>query len=129
MGNSYTPNEIYDHMCATYDINRIESEGRFFHLKDSIRTEKGQEGGTSNGYIGLNYKQYRMSHLVWLAHHGELPKSPLYYVDGNRHNNHIENLTLDKQALHPKIQRYYKVGKKLFSTYEKALAYVQAQER
>ena len=54
------------------------------------------EGSASNGYriAGVQKVYPRLHHIVWYLHTGEWPKQPLDHIDGDKLNNHPENLRL-----------------------------------
>ena len=72
-------------------------------------------------YNGKTYKLYqgeryfskgtkRLHRVVWEHHKGEIPKGyDIHHVDGNKHNNRIENLNLVRSSFHQKME-----GKKRF---------------
>lgn len=68
----------------------------FWKVKKSARTYIGDEAGSKNkstGYLNIfiDSKSYKAHRLIFLFHHGFLPKY-LDHIDGNRMNNKIENL-------------------------------------
>lgn len=66
----------------------------------------GKEGFTSNsnGYrIGLlNGRCYTAHRVAWAIHHGWWPTSRIHHKNGDRKDNRIENLTLEKQESSPR---------------------------
>ena len=69
-------------------------------------------GSIWNGYvrIRINGKSYRAHRLVFLVHHGYLPKE-IDHIDGNKSNNAIENL---RPATHS--QNAHNAGKRKDNT-------------
>ena len=51
-----------------------------------------REGEPPTWRLRIQGKQYSESHLVWLWHHGRLPKADLEHLDGDPLNSAIENL-------------------------------------
>ncbi|OYV98638.1 MAG: hypothetical protein B7Z68_00405 [Acidobacteria bacterium 21-70-11] len=47
-------------------------------------------------YVNLHTISYPVAHIVWLYHHGELPKGRLQYIDKNPENCRLENLRIKK---------------------------------
>lgn len=58
----------------------------------------GQECGhiDSNGYrtIGVDYKKFRRSRIVWLLHHGYIPEQSIDHINRVKTDDRIENLRL-----------------------------------
>jgi len=54
------------------------------------------EGSVSNGYrtTGVQKVYPKLHHIVWYLHTGEWPKQSLDHIDGDKTNNHPENLRL-----------------------------------
>lgn len=76
-----------------------EVTGEFFWVKPRGSVAKAwigrKVGGESGrGYLAMNLLGHRfpMHRLVWLWHHGELPKGMLDHVNGDRQDNRISNL-------------------------------------
>lgn len=71
-----------------YYKDRIMSRGR-----PSVRNGEKIGSMMTNGYlnVALNKKKYLVHRLIFLYHHGYLPKF-IDHVDGNPSNNAIENL-------------------------------------
>jgi hypothetical protein len=71
------------------------SDGKlFWKISPSYNVKVGSVAGTSqNGYISIvfNRKKYYAHRLIFLWHHGTLPKY-IDHIDGNKSNNKIENL-------------------------------------
>lgn len=94
------------------------NDGHLYNKKNNKRL------GTLNrdGYIhiGLDYKYYKEHRLIFLIHHGYLPKI-IDHIDGNKQNNKIENLrpcTKSQNCLNAKNKKHSKCGYKGVS-YEK----------
>jgi hypothetical protein len=79
----------YDHKTGNliWRIHRNSHAGKI---------KPGDVAGTpgSNGYlvIGVNRMRYAAHRLVWLWHHGALPRHQLDHINGIRSDNRIENL-------------------------------------
>lgn len=67
----------------------------YWNFSLSCKSPKGNIAGSikGDGYrrIGLNKKPYLAHRLIFMMHHGYLPKV-VDHIDGNRQNNCIENL-------------------------------------
>lgn len=74
-----------------------DDSGEFYwEVPTSVRVKKGDLVGTlrSDGYISTQFygKNYKVHRLVWLWHHGCLPKHTIDHINGVRHDNRINNL-------------------------------------
>jgi hypothetical protein len=51
-----------------------------------------------NGHIEVRIKGrcYMAHHLIWLLHYGEMPKTSVFHLNGNKADNRISNLSLTK---------------------------------
>lgn len=67
----------------------------YWKVRKSYRIKIGDIGGyvRKDGYrhVGIDDKDYKSHRLIFLYHHGYLPKS-LDHIDGNKSNNDIDNL-------------------------------------
>jgi len=77
-------------------IDRFEyKDGKLFYKTTIGSMKKGSEVGTvgKGGYLKtlINRKAYRLHRIIFMMHHGFLPKY-LDHIDGNPANNKIENL-------------------------------------
>lgn len=56
--------------------------------------EKYEVKSSIDGYLytTINYKVYKVHHIVWFLHYGEWPKSQIDHKDRIRKNNRISNL-------------------------------------
>ncbi len=70
------------------------------------------EGSVSNGYrtAGVQKVYPRLHHIVWYLNTGEWPKQPLDHIDGNKANNHPDNLRLGTQQENLRAYRKTKEG-------------------
>ena len=69
-------------------------DGELIHLTSHSKYKIGDKAGSSRkGYlmVGINYKRYFIHRLIFLYHHGYLPKE-IDHIDCNPLNNKIENL-------------------------------------
>lgn len=70
-------------------------EGYLFYRRDAGDKRAGDRAGIWGGggymYIQVNGKHYRAHRLIYLYHHGHIPKQ-LDHIDRNQLNNRIENL-------------------------------------
>ena len=83
--------------------------GKNFYWKiDRGGMKAGDIAGVSShrGYrkISIEGKKYYEHRLVWLWHHGSMPKSIIDHIDGNTENNAIENLQDVKQSINAQKQ-------------------------
>jgi hypothetical protein len=65
--------------------------------KDGKLYRKGKEAGwynKGNGYRMLSYKGEKLltHRVVWCMHHGQWPKDVIDHINGDKLDNHIENL-------------------------------------
>ena len=76
-------------------IDRFEyRDGKLFYKNTEGCMAKGSEVGTlDKGYLKtlINRKPYRLHRIIFMMHHGYLPKY-IDHIDGNPANNRIENL-------------------------------------
>jgi hypothetical protein len=67
----------------------------YWKNRTSNRNKLGQKAGSpdQHGYVNIcfNYKKHKMHRIIFLMHHGYLPKE-IDHIDGNPQNNAIENL-------------------------------------
>jgi hypothetical protein len=79
------------------------SEGSFYNKRTlNSRALKGKKAGSKHPprrpgdgiswRIRIQGKQYLTAHLVWLWHHGHLPKADIKHLDGDKLNTTTENL-------------------------------------
>ena len=70
--------------------------GLYWKNPSSFRVKKGDRAGCIDdlGYRRITIKpyRYREHQLIWLIEHGFLPKLQIDHIDGNKSNNHINNL-------------------------------------
>ena len=71
-------------------------DGRlYWKNRTSNRNKLGAKAGSpdKHGYVNIcfNYKKHKMHRIIYLMHHGYLPKE-IDHIDGNPLNNKIENL-------------------------------------
>lgn len=98
---------------------RYEPEqGKFYWIKKTSpqsRITLGEEAGfvCGKGYIeiGLFGSQYKVHHLVWLAHHGVMPSKNIDHEDQVRTNNVITNLRLANHDENSKNMKKYHTNK------------------
>ena len=73
-----------------------KTTGNFFQKKSRPKVKVGTLAGaiTPKGYryIQLFGKKYAAHRLVWLIEYGKFPNLFIDHIDGNRLNNHIDNL-------------------------------------
>lgn len=67
----------------------------YWKNRTSNRNKLGAKAGSpdKHGYVNIcfNYKKHKMHRIIYLMHHGYLPKE-IDHIDGNPQNNAIENL-------------------------------------
>jgi hypothetical protein len=87
----------------------------FWKIAFSQKVKIGQEAGTASTryiYTGINKKIYANHRLIFMMHHGYMP-SKVDHIDGNPHNNRIENLraaTHAQNCLNAKLRKDSKTG-------------------
>lgn len=82
---------------ATLKDLLIYVDGAFFwKIAPNGRVPVGKPCGNRNkdGYLRIQVERriYMAHHLVWLWHHGTMPKLYIDHIDRNKANNRIENL-------------------------------------
>ena len=85
-------------------------DGVLYWKVNKGKVRLGQKAGTlNNNYyrVQINGKQYRNHRIIFLMHHGFLPKH-LDHIDGNKLNNKIENL---REATHSQNMMNVKIKK------------------
>ena len=86
-------------------------DGRLFYTQPSGRMTIGDRAGTVNGsgyyQTCIKGKIYKNHRLIFLMHHGYLPKE-IDHIDGNPRNNRIENL---REATHTQNSMNHKLSK------------------
>lgn len=70
----------------------IYKKGSFY--KGKVAGYYNPDGPVIIHVLGKNYAVHR---VVWHMHHGEAPQWPIVHLNGNKHDNRIENL---KQTPH-----------------------------
>lgn len=68
----------------------------YWNIKAAKKVKVGDKAGylnKANGYlhVSVDYSIYRIHRLIYLYHHGYIPKI-IDHIDGNKTNNSIENL-------------------------------------
>lgn len=82
--------KLYDYDPSTGSLHHKTSNGRT-HIGDKVGCP------IPNGYLvtTIKRKNWRVHRLIWIWHHGAIPKNYLVdHIDGDPTNNHIENLRL-----------------------------------
>ena len=85
--------ELFDYDDSTGNLVWKVNRGTNKMIKKMAGT------AASKGYwrMYVDYKWYQAHRLVWLWHHGFMPKKYLDHINGVRHDNRIENL---REATH-----------------------------
>jgi hypothetical protein len=65
----------------------------------------GPDDGQGYNRVSIRGKKAREHHIVWYLNTGEWPKQPLDHIDGDKSNNHPDNLRL---STHRENTRAYK---------------------
>ena len=93
-------------------------DGKLYWRQPRFGARRGAEAGTvgSHGYrqIVVDGKFYRTHRLIFLMHHGYLPKF-IDHIDGNRSNDRVENLraaNIRQNGLNSKIRKDSRTGVK-----------------
>ena len=70
-----------------------------------------------DGYMYFNHEgsRYLSHHFVWFKTHGTWPSKPVFHVDGNRTNNRLVNLSLDKPRRVGTYRAQVRDGKRIVS--------------
>ncbi len=108
--NHFTLTKEYLHQIFEY------RDGCFFWKITKKKIKAGSKVGAlgSNGYLSTNIqkKRYLLHRLIFLFHHGHLPKL-IDHIDGNRFNNNINNLreaTFSENICNSKLYKSSKSG-------------------
>lgn len=69
----------------------------WWKVRPSNRADMSKPAGVickRNGYrrVQLDHVNYRAHRLIWFYIHGEFPENQIDHINGNRSDNHIENL-------------------------------------
>ena len=91
MQNDTELKELFDRMF-TYKDGHIEWQ----HPVKAMKNPAGRVNLRGYRYVNVNYKSYLVHRVIFLMHHGYLPKY-VDHIDGNKTNNKIENL---REATH-----------------------------
>ena len=80
----------------------VSGKGLIVKTKSHKSPEVGEEVGTLNrqGYLQLGVKSriFLLHHLVWFLTHGSWPEKSIDHIDGDKVNNHPNNLRLFSHA-------------------------------
>lgn len=70
-------------------------------------------GNNASGYrqVKIDGVLYSVHRVVWLYHTGEWPKNTIDHIDGNKHNNRIENLRDVSQRVNSQAHYSKMLGK------------------
>ena len=108
--NHFTLTKEYLHQIFEY------KDGGLFWKITKKKIKAGSKVGAlgSNGYLSTNIekKRYLLHRLIFLFHHGHLPKL-IDHIDGNRFNNNINNLreaTFSENICNSKLYKSSKSG-------------------
>ena len=97
-----------DTLFTLLDYNADSGEFKWTYA-NSKNTSKGKVAGTklSNKYIRIFIfgKFYQAHRLAWYMYYGKEPEYGLDHIDGNKHNNAIDNLRDVPQASNAKNSR------------------------
>ena len=86
MKNDTELKELFDRMFI-YKDGHIEWQ----HPVKAMKNPAGRVNLRGYRYVNVNYKSYLVHRVIFLMHHGYLPKY-VDHIDGNVANNHIDNL-------------------------------------
>ena len=99
-------------------IFKYKDGNLYWKINFSLKIKEGKKAGSINKQgrmqIGINKKVYIFSRIVFLYHHGYLPKL-IDHIDGNKLNNKIENLreaTISQNNCNSKIPSHNTSSKK-----------------
>ena len=100
------------------ELFRYENGKLIWNVQSNNRVKIGQNAGSKKcgryERVGINGKLYSTHRLIFLFHHGFLPKV-IDHIDGNTRNNKIENLreaTANQNLANSKINKNNKSGVK-----------------
>lgn len=99
-----------DHATLNELVEYHPKSGKFFWKKAvSNKTKVGAECGctTKQGYVVLRLlgKLYQANQLVWLYVHGEMPRTRMIYVNGDKSDNRLENIVATQTERKPRKAR------------------------
>lgn len=79
----------------------VSGKGIIVKTKYANGPEVGEEAGSFvNGYlrVGVKGRRFYVHHIVWLLTHGSWPEKSIDHIDGDKENNHPNNLRLVSHA-------------------------------
>ena len=78
------------------ELFAYDRDGFLVRKINKANQRAGQKVGTvkGNGYVTVmvDYKFYQVHRLIWLLHHGTMPKNDIDHINGKKQDNRIENL-------------------------------------
>jgi hypothetical protein len=85
--------ERYEYRCGCL-WNRVTLNSRAVKgdMAGHLDQDKRRPSAKAKWVVRIEKRNYLESHLVWLWHHGRLPKADLEHLDGDPLNSAIENL-------------------------------------
>lgn len=100
--------ELWADIVGYEGLYKVSSHGRIMSLKRGI--PKILSLNFKNGYVrcillkNSEKRTWLLHRLVYAAFVGEIPsKHQVHHIDGNKHNNHLDNLALLSQIEHIKL--------------------------
>ncbi len=90
-----------EHMNLMKERYEVSGKGIIVKTKYPNGPEVGEETGYFvKGYLRVRVKgrDFRLHHLVWFLTHGSWPEKSIDHIDGDRGNNHPNNLRLVSHA-------------------------------
>ena len=104
--------EQMDLMKERYEVS---GKGLVVKAKYHKSPEVGEEAGSLSGdgylHVWVKRRNFKLHHTVWFLTHGSWPEMPTDHINGDKENNHPDNLRLVSNAENGRGSRKAKQGK------------------